>query len=158
MPSISSAVLLKVGKILYEAHINVQACMGKILVGVINPRFPVLVVLGGWGPVGRPDRRSVHKENTLNTDNSANNVQTDNNDNKEVKMNPTITLTDEQTARILEILEFGKEHPDTELTTIDAILTRVVDRGIYDVNYRTRRNVKEYQELKAYKSWKKGQK
>lgn len=100
----------------------------------------------------------------MNTDNNDNNTTTDNtphNDNTDNKENTmqddnkapiTYTFTKEQHAQIMELLEFGQKHPDTGLTTIGAIVERVAQRGIYDVNYRTRRNVREYN---SYKAWKK---
>lgn len=62
-----------------------------------------------------------------------------------------INFTDEQMAKINELLEIGKLHPATGLTSIGAIVERIQERGLYDLSYRTSRNIREYQSYKEFK-------
>lgn len=63
----------------------------------------------------------------------------------------TLTLNDEQEVKFMELLKFMQAHPDTKITTPEQLAERVIERGLYDVNYRTRRNIREYASYKAYK-------
>ena len=59
-------------------------------------------------------------------------------------MQVTITLTDKQ---VQDIESINK----TRNKDIETLLEQIVDRGIYQLKYRTTRNKEQYQLLKEYK-------
>lgn len=96
----------------------------------------------------------------MNSDNSANESINANNDTKENNVRSiqivitdgsfqeTITLNSEQVEKFFHTADnIDKSYSETT--------ARVYDRGMYDINYRHDRNVKEYN---AFKEWKKAQK
>lgn len=56
-----------------------------------------------------------------------------------------IELTKEQLAAFNKAKQTRKDTDDREL------LARVIDRGLYDINYRTARNKQQWAEFKAFK-------
>jgi hypothetical protein len=62
---------------------------------------------------------------------------------KEINMN--IELSKEQLSKIKELKATRQDKTDAEL------LTQIIDRGLYDLTYRTKRNKQQWQEFKAYK-------
>lgn len=59
--------------------------------------------------------------------------------------NINITLSDAQVSKINQLLN------TRERDTFDSIVARVIERGIYDLAYRTQRNKQQYA---AFKEWK----
>lgn len=57
----------------------------------------------------------------------------------------TLTLTQEQEAKLKEIKRTRMDKTETEL------LSQVIDRGLYDLTYRTKRNKQMWQEFKAFR-------
>lgn len=88
---------------------------------------------------------------------SANNVNNTTTDNKENKMNTTTTTTETNNTLSLTIEQQEKLVQLAKMLNKSIIETfeQVVDRGLYDVKYRTERNRREYN---AYKEWKRSQK
>ena len=56
-----------------------------------------------------------------------------------------IELSKEQLSKIKELKATRQDKTDAEL------LTQIIDRGLYDLTYRTKRNKQQWQEFKAYK-------
>ena len=56
-----------------------------------------------------------------------------------------IELSKEQIAKMKELKATRSDKTDAEL------LTQIIDRGLYDLTYRTKRNKQQWQEFKAYK-------
>ena len=65
------------------------------------------------------------------------------NSNMEINMN--IELSKEQQAKMKELKTTRPDKTDVEL------LSQIIDRGLYDLTYRTKRNKQQWQEFKAYK-------
>lgn len=55
------------------------------------------------------------------------------------------TFTKEQLAKMQQLLA------TREGQTMEQLAARIVDRGIYDLTYRTKRNREQWQQLKAFK-------
>jgi len=66
---------------------------------------------------------------------------------KEINMN--IELSKEQLNKMKELKATRPDKTDAEL------LTQIIDRGLYDLTYRTKRNKQQWQEFKAYRQMKK---
>jgi hypothetical protein len=56
-----------------------------------------------------------------------------------------IELSKEQQAKMKELKTTRPDKTDVEL------LSQIIDRGLYDLTYRTKRNKQQWQEFKAYK-------
>ena len=56
-----------------------------------------------------------------------------------------IKLSKEQLSKMKELKATRPDKTDAEL------LTQIIDRGLYDLTYRTKRNKQQWQEFKAYK-------
>jgi hypothetical protein len=56
-----------------------------------------------------------------------------------------IELSKEQLSKMKELKATRPDKTDAEL------LTQIIDRGLYDLTYRTKRNKQQWQEFKAYK-------
>jgi len=56
-----------------------------------------------------------------------------------------IELSKEQLVKMKELKATRPDKTDAEL------LTQIIDRGLYDLTYRTKRNKQQWQEFKAYK-------
>jgi len=56
-----------------------------------------------------------------------------------------IELSKEQQVKMKELKATRPDKTDAEL------LTQIIDRGLYDLTYRTKRNKQQWQEFKAYK-------
>lgn len=56
-----------------------------------------------------------------------------------------IELSKEQQAKMKELKATRQDKTDAEL------LMQVIDRGLYDLTYRSKRNKQQWQEFKAYK-------
>jgi len=62
-----------------------------------------------------------------------------------MEINMNIELSKEQQAKMKELKATRPDKTDAEL------LTQIIDRGLYDLTYRTKRNKQQWQEFKAYK-------
>ena len=62
---------------------------------------------------------------------------------QEINMN--IELSKEQLSKMKELKATRQDKTDAEL------LSQIIDRGLYDLTYRTKRNKQQWQEFKAYK-------
>ena len=60
-----------------------------------------------------------------------------------------IELSKEQLNKMKELKATRPDKTDAEL------LTQIIDRGLYDLTYRTKRNKQQWQEFKAYRQMKK---
>ena len=60
-----------------------------------------------------------------------------------------IELSKEQLSKMKELKATRQDKTDAEL------LMQIIDRGLYDLTYRTRRNKQQWQEFKAYRQMKK---
>ena len=80
----------------------------------------------------------------MNNDNSVQESTTVNNSQEENSVKDTITLNTEQLAKVVHLME-------TYQWTYEETIKRIIDRGLYDVTYRTKRNREEYQAFKAFK-------
>jgi hypothetical protein len=60
-------------------------------------------------------------------------------------MKLNIELTSEQQSKMKELKATRPEKTDAEL------LMQIIDRGLYDLTYRTKRNKQQWQEFRAYK-------
>jgi len=56
-----------------------------------------------------------------------------------------IELSKEQLSKMKELKTTRQDKTDAEL------LSQIIDRGLYDLTYRTKRNKQQWQEFKAYK-------
>ena len=56
-----------------------------------------------------------------------------------------IELSKEQLSKMKELKATRQDKTDAEL------LMQIIDRGLYDLTYRTKRNKQQWQEFKAYK-------
>ena len=56
-----------------------------------------------------------------------------------------IELSKEQLSKMKELKATRPDKTDAEL------LMQIIDRGLYDLTYRTKRNKQQWQEFKAYK-------
>jgi len=56
-----------------------------------------------------------------------------------------IELSKEQLLKMKELKATRQDKTDAEL------LSQIIDRGLYDLTYRTKRNKQQWQEFKAYK-------
>jgi hypothetical protein len=56
-----------------------------------------------------------------------------------------IELSKEQLSKMKELKATRQDKTDAEL------LSQIIDRGLYDLTYRTKRNKQQWQEFKAYK-------
>jgi hypothetical protein len=56
-----------------------------------------------------------------------------------------IELSKEQMSKMKELKATRPDKTDAEL------LSQIIDRGLYDLTYRTKRNKQQWQEFKAYK-------
>jgi len=56
-----------------------------------------------------------------------------------------IELSKEQLSKMKELKATRPDKTDAEL------LSQIIDRGLYDLTYRTKRNKQQWQEFKAYK-------
>jgi hypothetical protein len=56
-----------------------------------------------------------------------------------------IELSKEQQSKMKELKATRPDKTDAEL------LTQIIDRGLYDLTYRTKRNKQQWQQFKAYK-------
>lgn len=56
-----------------------------------------------------------------------------------------IELNKEQQSKMKELKATRPDKTDAEL------LSQIIDRGLYDLTYRTKRNKQQWQEFKAYK-------
>ena len=56
-----------------------------------------------------------------------------------------IELSKEQLNKMKELKATRQDKTDAEL------LSQIIDRGLYDLTYRTKRNKQQWQEFKAYK-------
>jgi hypothetical protein len=62
-----------------------------------------------------------------------------------MEINMNIELSKEQQAKMKELKATRQDKTDAEL------LSQIIDRGLYDLTYRTKRNKQQWQEFKAYK-------
>jgi hypothetical protein len=62
-----------------------------------------------------------------------------------MEINMNIELSKEQLNKMKELKATRPDKTDAEL------LTQIIDRGLYDLTYRTKRNKQQWQEFKAYK-------
>jgi len=62
-----------------------------------------------------------------------------------MEINMNIELSKEQQVKMKELKATRPDKTDAEL------LTQIIDRGLYDLTYRTKRNKQQWQEFKAYK-------
>ena len=62
-----------------------------------------------------------------------------------MEINMNIELSKEQMSKMKELKATRPDKTDAEL------LTQIIDRGLYDLTYRTKRNKQQWQEFKAYK-------
>jgi len=62
-----------------------------------------------------------------------------------MEINMNIELSKEQLVKMKELKATRPDKTDAEL------LTQIIDRGLYDLTYRTKRNKQQWQEFKAYK-------
>jgi hypothetical protein len=62
-----------------------------------------------------------------------------------VEINMNIELSKEQLSKMKELKATRQDKTDAEL------LSQIIDRGLYDLTYRTKRNKQQWQEFKAYK-------
>ena len=64
---------------------------------------------------------------------------------RKMEINMNIELSKEQMSKMKELKATRPDKTDAEL------LTQIIDRGLYDLTYRTKRNKQQWQEFKAYK-------
>jgi len=62
-----------------------------------------------------------------------------------MEINMNIELNKEQQSKMKELKATRPDKTDAEL------LSQIIDRGLYDLTYRTKRNKQQWQEFKAYK-------
>jgi hypothetical protein len=62
-----------------------------------------------------------------------------------MEINMNIELSKEQLNKMKELKATRPDKTDAEL------LMQIIDRGLYDLTYRTKRNKQQWQEFKAYK-------
>jgi hypothetical protein len=62
-----------------------------------------------------------------------------------MEINMNIELSKEQLSKMKELKATRQDKTDAEL------LSQIIDRGLYDLTYRTKRNKQQWQEFKAYK-------
>lgn len=62
-----------------------------------------------------------------------------------MEINMNIELSKEQMSKMKELKVTRPDKTDAEL------LMQVIDRGLYDLTYRSKRNKQQWQEYKAYK-------
>ena len=62
-----------------------------------------------------------------------------------MEINMNIELSKEQLSKMKELKTTRPDKTDVEL------LSQIIDRGLYDLTYRTKRNKQQWQEFKAYK-------
>jgi hypothetical protein len=62
-----------------------------------------------------------------------------------MEINMNIELSKEQQLKMKELKATRPDKTDAEL------LTQIIDRGLYDLTYRTKRNKEQWQQIKAWK-------
>lgn len=62
-----------------------------------------------------------------------------------MEINMNIELSKEQLSKMKELKATRPDKTDAEL------LSQIIDRGLYDLTYRTKRNKEQWQQFKAYK-------